>query len=143
VNQDTSQILAVASNILRQQFRQDFINRIDIATHNQRLAQANKEVSEFLMANLAEDNRVLITEFKQWASHTMSLLYRAHKGKPNIQLFRKNYLGIPLGDVYVCCAEIARVVFHAYNIDVEKNDSQGFVEITIKKEVVSSIFRFA
>lgn len=139
-----AQILAAASDALRSQFKREFIARIDIALHNQRLAEVNKAVTDFFIANLVDTHHTLITEFRRWVTHTMRLVYRSHMKGPhsNVQLFRKNYLGSALGDVFVCCAELARVVFYAYDIEVEKNDQQGFVEVTINKELGNTIFNF-
>lgn len=145
MNPDIAQILDAASDTLRSQFKREFIARIDIALHNQRLAEVNKAVADFFTANLADTHHTFITEFKRWVNHTMRLVYRTHlKGNTStVQLFRKNYVGSVNGDVFVCCAEVARVVFYAYNIEVEKLDQQGFVEVTINKELGNTIFTFA
>ncbi len=145
MNPDIGQILAAASDALRSQFKPEFIARVDIILHNQRLAEVNKAVADFFIANLADTHHTLITEFRRWVNHTMRLVYRSHlkSSIPTVQLFRKNYLGSALGDVFLCCAEVARVVFYAYNIEVEKIDQQGFVEVTINKELGNTIFLFA
>lgn len=145
MNPDIAQILDVASDTLRSQFKREFIARIDIALHNQRLAEVNKAVADFFTANLVDTHHTLITTFKEWVTRNMRLVYRRHlqSNTAAVQLFRKNYFGSANGDVYVCCAEVARVVFYAYNIEVEKLDQQGFVEVTINKELGNTIFIFA
>lgn len=143
---DVAQILAAASDSLRQQFKSSFIKTINLSSHNTYLEEAKQELLDFFIFNLTDRPEQVLREFNNWVFNTMKTVYRrpAPHTAPHIrQLYRKAYFSSPMGDVYLCCAELMRVVFGAYNIDVIKNDTNGIIEIYIDCEISRNVFIFA
>lgn len=143
---DIAQILAAASDTLRQQFKSSFVQSVNIAAHNQYLAAEQQNLLDYFVAHLTDRPDQVLREFRYWVCNTMQTVYRkpAPHTAPHIkQLYRKSFFSSPMGDVYQCCAELMRVVFGAYGIDVAKTDVNGIVEIYIDWEIGRKIFIFA
>lgn len=143
---DVAQILAAASDSLRQQFKSSFIKTIDLSSHNTYLEEAKQELLDFFIANLSDRPEQVLREFNNWVHNTMKIVYRkpALHTAPHIrQLYRKAYFSSPMGDVFQCCAELMRIVFGAYDIIVDKTDMNGTVEIYIDCEIARNVFIFA
>ena len=72
---DIAQILSAASDSLRQQFKQSFVNTIDLSSHNKYLKEAKQELLEFFIANLTDRPVQVLREFNNWVCNTMKIVY--------------------------------------------------------------------